>query len=80
MGKLTTNKYSINYDLEFINTKENALKAFSVTTVIWNVSLIIIFLMLFIQEQKKIKYPLNFNFLLRFGICFIYFSLIIFLI
>ena len=37
MGKLTTNKYSINYDLEFINTKENALKALSVTTVIWNV-------------------------------------------
>ena len=66
MGKLTTNKYSINYDLEFINTKENALKALSVTTVIWNVSLIIIFLMLFRQEQKKINYPLNFNFLFCF--------------
>ena len=66
MGKLTTNKYSINYDLEFINTKENALKALFVTTVIWNVSLIIIFLMLFIQEQKKINYPLNFNFLFCF--------------
>ena len=68
MGKLTTNKYSINYDLEFINTKENALKALTITTAIWNVSLFIIFLMLFALDQKKINYPINLNFLFCFGL------------
>lgn len=63
MTNLISNKYSINYDLEFINTKENALKAMTITNNIWNISLFFIILELFILNESKITYMLNFNFI-----------------
>ncbi|MGI6680431.1 MAG: hypothetical protein ACOX3T_02925 [Bdellovibrionota bacterium] len=62
MGKLQTNKYSINYALEFINTKENALKAFRITNIIWNTCLFLTIFLIFFLNEEKIFHSFNLNF------------------